>query len=358
MALARLFTVSLALFSASSVLITSWCSALISTPMYCAAWLRADSTALALPSSSEGAPSFAPEKYSTSGEDGALASQAGGLGEELVFTAGFSLPQASASAVRARNLLRKAGLGHRVLLRQLLRVGLQPVDVVDLREHLALVGERVGLVHHRLGLVVVARVLVGKAQVPVALRDLAGLQLHVLLRRLDSVVERALRVLPVAALRPADAALELRNVGVLLEVGVLVLLVRNDRLHEALDHGAARAVLQRDAIDRLRAAIERAIRIVAPLLVGLGDDQPAGRDVHDLERCAHVRFALDRVRGVPDLLVVLVARLVGLLAIVALHVPEDQGARGHHPAELRRRPRIRQIGGGELKLAHHLRHVL
>src|SRR2546425_942072 len=222
--------------------------------MYCAAWLRADSTALALPSSSEAAPSFAPEKYRASGEEGALASQAGGLGEELVFTAGFSPPQASASAVRARNLLRKADLGRRVLLRKLLRVCLQPVDVVDLREHLALVGERVGLVHHRLGLVVVARVLVGKAQVPVALPDLAGLQLHVLLRRLDRVVERALRVLPIAALRPADAALQLRNVGVLLEVGVLVLLVRNDRLHEALDHGAARAVPP----DRWRRAAARA----------------------------------------------------------------------------------------------------
>src|SRR2546425_1141329 len=83
--------------------------------MYCAAWLRADWTALAVPSSSEAAPSFAPEKYRASGEEGALASQAGGLGEELVFTAGFSPPQASASAVRARNLLRKADLGRRVL---------------------------------------------------------------------------------------------------------------------------------------------------------------------------------------------------------------------------------------------------
>src|SRR5437016_6954921 len=350
MALARLFTVSLALFSASSVLITSWCSALISTPMYCAAWLRADSTALALPSSSEGAPSFAPEKYRASGDDGAFASQAGGLGEELVFTAGFSPPQASASAVRARSLLRKADLGRRVLLRQLPRVGLQPVDVVALRAHLPLVGERIGLVHHRLGLFVVARVLVGKAQVPVTLRDLAGLQLHVLLRRLDRVVERALRVLPVPALRPADAALELGYVGVLLEVRVLVFLVRNDRLHEPLDHGAARAVFQRDAIDRFWAAIQRAVGIVAPLLVGLGDDQPAGRHVHHLERRADVRFALERVPGVPDLLVILVARLVGLLAVAALHVPEDQGARSHHLAELGRRPRVRQIGGGELEL--------
>ena len=62
MAVARLLTVSFALFSASSVLITSECSALISTPMYCAAWLRAASTADALPSSSDDAPSFAPVK--------------------------------------------------------------------------------------------------------------------------------------------------------------------------------------------------------------------------------------------------------------------------------------------------------
>src|SRR2546428_10430669 len=117
MALARLFTVSLALFSASSVLITSRCSALISTPMYCAAWLRADSTALALPSSSEAAPSFAPEHYRASGDDGAWASQAGGLGEELVFTARVSPPQASASAGRAKSLLCKAGLGRRATLR-------------------------------------------------------------------------------------------------------------------------------------------------------------------------------------------------------------------------------------------------
>src|SRR5919204_3124168 len=124
MALARLLTVSFALFSASSVLITSWCSALISTPMYCAAWLRADSTALALPSSSDAAPSFAPEKYSASPEVGAFASQAGGLGEELVFTAGFSPPQATRTA-RAKTLLRTCGLRSGGLLRQLLRVGLE-----------------------------------------------------------------------------------------------------------------------------------------------------------------------------------------------------------------------------------------
>src|SRR2546430_14701820 len=114
-ALARLFTVSLAMFSASSVLITSWCSALISTPMYCAAWLRADSIALALPSSSEEAPSFAPEKYNVSEELGALASQAGGLAEELVFSAAFSPPQAqraiaaSAATLLATESLRRRG---------------------------------------------------------------------------------------------------------------------------------------------------------------------------------------------------------------------------------------------------------
>src|SRR6266404_1011245 len=206
-ALARLFTVSLAMFSASSVLITSWCSALISTPMYCAAWLRADSIALVLPSSREEAPSFAPEKYSVSEELGALASQAGGLGDELVFTAAFSPPQAqSANAASAQSLLRTDGLRRRGLLGQLPGVGLQPVDVVDLGEHVAVVRQRVGLVHHRLPFVVVARVLVGKAEVPIALRHLRRLQLHVLLRRLGGVVEGGLGLLPVAALRPADSA--------------------------------------------------------------------------------------------------------------------------------------------------------
>src|SRR4051812_7478028 len=249
MALARLFTVSFALFSASSVLITSWCSALISTPMYSAAWLRADSIALALPSSSEGAPSFAPEKYSVSPEAGTFAIHAGGFGEELVFTAGFSPPHAqSARTARARSSLRTAGLGRGGLLRQLPRVRLQVMDVVDLGKHVLVVRERVGLVHHRLGLVVVAGVLVREAQVPIALRDLPCLQLHVLLGDLDGIVEGALRLLPVAALRPADAALQLGDVPVLLEVGIHVFLVRNDRLHEALDHRPARRVLQRDAI--------------------------------------------------------------------------------------------------------------
>src|SRR5213082_1655913 len=110
MALARLLTVSFALFSASSVLMTSWCSALISTPMYCAAWLRADSIALALPSSSEGAPSFAPEKYSDSPEVGTFATQTGGFGEEAVFTAGFSPPHAAARTASATTLLRTGGL--------------------------------------------------------------------------------------------------------------------------------------------------------------------------------------------------------------------------------------------------------
>src|SRR5438045_9684062 len=105
MALARLLTVSFAWFSASSVLMTSRCSALISTPMYCAAWLRADSTALALPSSREAAPSFAPEEYSISPEVGTFASHPGGFGGELAFHAGFSTPQERAGLARADSVL-------------------------------------------------------------------------------------------------------------------------------------------------------------------------------------------------------------------------------------------------------------
>src|SRR6266550_2944071 len=349
MALARLLTVSFALFSASSVLMTSWCSALISTPMYCAAWLRADSIALALPSSSEAAPSFPPEKYRDSPEVGTFASQTGGFGEELVFTAGFSPPHAAAArTASARTLLRTGGLRRRRLLGELLRVGLEPVDVVDLAEHVLLVGERISLVHHRLGLVVLAGVLIGEAQVPIALRDLSRLQLDVLFRGLRRVVERALRLLPVAALCPADASLQLRDIGVLLEVGVHEFLVGNDGLHESLYHGAPRRILERHAVDGLGPAIECAVGVVAPLLVRLGDDQATRGHVDDLERGADVRLALEGVPDVPDLLVVLVARLVGLLPVTVLHVSEDQRSGRHHLAEFRRRPRICQIGGREL----------
>src|SRR5512132_1808699 len=141
------------MFSASSVLITSRCSALISTPMNCAAWLRADSTAEALPSSSEAAPSFAPVKKSASDETGAFAIHEGGLGDELVLTAAFSPPQAAQDRRSAESapLLRTDRLGRRRLLGELPRVRLQPMDVVDLAEHVLLVGERPGLVHHRLG---------------------------------------------------------------------------------------------------------------------------------------------------------------------------------------------------------------
>src|SRR5438067_2087414 len=114
--------------------------------MYCAAWLRADSIALALPSSSEGAPSFAPEKYSDSPEMGTFATQIGGFGEEAVFTAGFSPPHAAARTASATTLLRTGGLRRRGLLGKPLCVGLEPVDVVDLAEHLFFVGERVSLV--------------------------------------------------------------------------------------------------------------------------------------------------------------------------------------------------------------------
>src|SRR4051812_46709784 len=359
MALARLRTVSFAVFSASSVLMTSWCSALISTPMYCAAWLRADSMALSLPSSSDEAPPFAPEKYSASWELGAFTSHAGGFGEDAVFTAAFSPPQASSTMVaREAALLRTRGLRRGGLLREPPRIALQAGDVVDLAEHVPVGRERVRLVDHRFRLLVVAGVLVGEAEVPVALRDLRRLQLDVRLRRLGGVVERALRLLPVAALRPADPALELRDVRVLLEVRVLVLLVRDDGSHEPLDDRAPRAVLQLDAVGGLRTAVGRAVGVVAALLVRPRDDQPACRDIDDLEVGADVSLALDRVRGVDDVLLVLVPVFVGDLAVAGLHVPEDQRARGDHLPELRRGVGIRQVGRGEPQLAHDLLHVL
>src|SRR5438552_15537105 len=136
MALARLLVTSLALFSASSVLITSECSALISTPMYCAAWARAASSAEALPSSSVEAPSLAPEKKSVSEEVGDLASQAGGLGDEVVLTAaGRSGPQAASKSASATRLFRTGRLGSAGLLGQPPGVVLEPLDAVQLVEH-------------------------------------------------------------------------------------------------------------------------------------------------------------------------------------------------------------------------------
>src|SRR5205807_327976 len=139
--------VSLALFSASSVLITSECSAEISTPMYCAAWLRADSSADCWPSSSDEAPSFAPEKKSASEELVVFVIQAGCLTDDEVLTAGFSPPQAARSSAAQSSLLRtdvpRAGLRG-----QLLGVVLQPLDVVQLVQHVLVVGEAVGLVDH------------------------------------------------------------------------------------------------------------------------------------------------------------------------------------------------------------------
>src|SRR5206468_6694979 len=101
MAVARLFTESLALLSASSVLITSVCSALISTPMYCAAWPRAASIADSFPSSSDEAPSFAPEKYKVCESDVVRVSQAGGLGaDDVLIAAGLLSPHAVISSAR------------------------------------------------------------------------------------------------------------------------------------------------------------------------------------------------------------------------------------------------------------------
>src|SRR5437660_1528413 len=138
--------------------------------------------------------------------------QDGCFGAEAVLTAlGFSAPQAArSSAARPRDLPRTRRLRAAALLCELLRVGLEPLDVVELVEHVALVGERVGLVDHVVRLAVVAGVLVGEAEVPVSLGDLCRLELGILLRVLRGAVERVLCLLPVAALGPADAALELR----------------------------------------------------------------------------------------------------------------------------------------------------
>src|SRR5476649_733722 len=218
MAVARLLIVSLALFSASSVLITSECSALISTPIYCAAWLRAASSAESLPSSSELTPSLAPEKKSVSPDEGALASHPGGLGCEAVLTAAFSPAQAKAKAAsRTRPLFATSGLPGN-LVGEALCIGLQPFHVVELGEHRDVVRELVGLVDHVVGLVVLGRVFVAEAEVPIALGHLRGLELHVLLRILHGGVEGLLHLLPVAALGVADAAFELRDVGILGEV--------------------------------------------------------------------------------------------------------------------------------------------
>src|SRR5260370_15004535 len=330
MAVPRLFTVSLALFSASSVLITSLCSALISTPMNCAAWLRADSSADPLPSSSEEAPSFAPEKKSASEVLGALVSQAGGLGEELVFTAaGVEGPQAASAIAPTSRILPRTSALPSGLLGQPLRVGLQSLGVVHLAQHVPVVGQGVRLVDHVVGLVVIACIFVSQTQIPVGLGHLWGLELDVLLGALHCLVEGVLRLLPLAALGPADAAFQLRDVAVLLEVGVHEFLVRHDRLHEAVHHRRARRALKRVAVDGLRPPRDASVGVVALLLVGLGDDQPPGGNVDDFEVGADVELALQDVQRLLHLLVVRVALVARGLAEVLRHVAEDHRAGGH-----------------------------
>src|SRR5260370_11999136 len=133
-------------------------------------------------------------------------SHAGGLGDDVVFTAAsFSGPQAQ-SASRAKRLVRTGALCAR-LLRQLPGVRLEPLDVVQFAQHVAVVRLLVGDVDHRAGLVVAAGILVRQPQVPVGLGDLARLELEVLLRVLRRRVEGFLPLLPYAPLPPSYPAL-------------------------------------------------------------------------------------------------------------------------------------------------------
>src|SRR5216684_3703511 len=300
-AVARPLTVSCTRSDPRSVDITSLCSEVTSTPMYSAAWARATCIAASVPSSSEVAPSRAPEKYSVSPSCGTFTSQPGVFGDEAVLTtAGASAAQAARSSVapsaaraaRVARLLRTTHQGRGGLLGDPLRLVLQAPDVVQLAQHVLVVRQLVRLLHGGGRAVVVAGVLVGEAQVPVRLGELLALDLGVLLPVGDRLGEGRLGLLPVAALRPADAALELRDVGVLLEA-------------------RARACLATQLVDDGDGAI----------------------------------LVLDAVLG-------------GDLAVLLIDVAVDESARGHHLAELRGLARIRQVAGGEGQLAHDRVHVL
>src|SRR5713101_3292850 len=313
-----------------------------STPMYSAAWARATCIAASVPSSSEVAPSRAPEKYSVSPSCGTFTSQPGVFGDEAVLTtAGASAAQAASSitapsaarAPRVAVLLRTTHHRGGGLLGDPLRLVLQAPDVVQLAQHVLVVRQLVRLLHGGGRAIVVAGVLVGEAQVPVRLGELLALDLGVLLPVGDRLGEGRLRLLPLAAFRPADAALELRDVGVLLEARGHVFLVRNDGAQEALQHPA-------------------------PLLVRLGDDQPAGGHVDDLEGRARADLAAQLVDDGDGAVLVLDAVLGRNLAVLLIDVAVDEGARGHHLAELRGLARIGQVAGGERQLAHDRVHVL
>src|SRR6266849_3027804 len=366
-AVARPFTVSCTRSDPRSVDITSLCSEETSTPMYSAAWARATCIAASLPSSREPAPSRAPEKYRVSPSCGTFTIQAGGLGEEAVFTT------AGASAAQAHRIARAVGAepprkgralidtnrpGRRGLLGDALRLVLQAPDVVQLAQQVLVVGQLVRLLHGGGGVVVVAGVLVGEAQVPVRLGVLVALDLRVLLPVGVRLAEARMPLLPVAALRPADASLELRDVRVLLEVRRHVFLVRDDGAHEPVDHAPAGRARQSLDVDRIGALVDPGVGVVAPLLVGLGDDQPAGGHVDDLEGRAgpHLAAQLEddrhRIVLVPDPV------LGGDLAVLLVHVAVDESARAHHLAELRGIARIGQVAGRERQLAHDGVHVL
>src|SRR5216683_2091555 len=296
-AVARPLTVSCTRSDPRSVDITSLCSEVTSTPMYSAAWARATCIAASVPSSSEVAPSRAPEKYSVSPSCGTFTSQPGVFGDEAVLTtAGASAAQAARSSVapsaaraaRVARLLRTTHQGRGGLLGDPLRLVLQAPDVVQLAQHVLVVRQLVRL----------------------------------------------------------------------LEARGHVFLVRNDSAHEALQHPAPGRALQRVAVDRLGALVVPRVGVVAPLLVRLGDDQPAGGHVDDLEGRARACLATQLVDDGDGAILVLDAVLGGDLAVLLIDVAVDESARGHHLAELRGLARIRQVAGGEGQLAHDRAHVL
>src|SRR6267378_2126556 len=248
-AVARPLTVSCTRSDPRSVDITSLCSELTSTPMYSAAWARA--TCMAAPS--------------------------------------------AARAARMARLLSTTHHGRGGLLGHALGLVLQALDVVQLAQHVFVVRQLVSLLHGGGRAVVVARVLVGETEVPVPLGELLALDLGILLPVGDGLREGRLGLLPIAAFRPADAALELRDIGVLLEARGHVFLMRNDRAHEALQHPAPRRPLQRVVVDRLGALAVPGVGVVAPLFVGLGDHQPASGHVDDLEGRARPDLAAQLV---------------------------------------------------------------
>src|SRR5216684_3772879 len=164
-AVARPLTVSCTRSDPRSVDITSLCSEVTSTPMYSAAWARATCIAASVPSSSEVAPSRAPEKYSVSPSCGTFTSQPGVFGDEAVLTtAGASAAQAASSIIapsaarapRVAVLLRTTHHRGGGLLGDPLRLVLQAPDVVQLAQHVLVVRQLVRLLHGGGSAIVVA----------------------------------------------------------------------------------------------------------------------------------------------------------------------------------------------------------